>query len=90
MKNLTIAPVLVVEVRSDSTRTKDLINKREAYQRHGVLSYWIIDPDEPSLTAYHLVEDVYRRKAKVRGTERATLDHPFPVTVCPADLVAGQ
>jgi Uma2 family endonuclease len=38
IKNLTLSPILVVEVHSDSTRSKDLINKREAYQRYGVLS----------------------------------------------------
>jgi Uma2 family endonuclease len=90
VKNLTIAPVLVVEVLSDGTRSKDLILKRGIYQRTGVASYWVIDPDRTSLTAYDLVEGAYRRVVEVRGTERATLHLPFTVAVCPADLVAGR
>lgn len=90
VRNLTVAPRLTVEVLSDSTRAMDLINKREAYQRHGVLSYWIIDPDTVTLTAYDLVNGVYRRAAEVQGTRTATLDLPFTVTVCPADLIAGR
>jgi Uma2 family endonuclease len=90
VKNLTVAPVLAVEVLSDSTRAKDLFKKREAYQRYGVLSYWIIDPDAVSLTAYHLVDGVYRRVDEVKDGERVNLELPFSVMVCPADLVAGR
>jgi Uma2 family endonuclease len=88
VKNLTIAPVLVVEVLSDGS--KDLILKRGIYQRTGVASYWVIDPHLTTFTAFDLVEGAYRREVEVRGTESATLHLPFTVTVCPADLVAGR
>jgi Uma2 family endonuclease len=39
-------PMLVVEVLSDSTRGRDLVLKREAYQRWGIPEYWIVDPAE--------------------------------------------
>jgi Uma2 family endonuclease len=90
IKNLTVAPVLVVEVLSDGTRSKDQIFKRELYQRNGVASYWVIDPDRATLTAYDRIDGTYRRAAQVIGTDTATLDLPFAVTVCPADLIAGR
>jgi Uma2 family endonuclease len=90
VKYLAVAPMLAVEVLSAGTRAKDLMFKRELYQRHGVESYWVIDPDRSVFTAYDLVEGTYRREAEVRGTDSATLYLPFTVTVCPADLVAGK
>jgi Uma2 family endonuclease len=90
IKNLTIAPVLVVEVLSEGTRSKDQIFKRELYQRNRVASYWVIDPDQPTLTAYDQIDGTYRRAAQVRGADTATLHVPFTVTVCPADLINGR
>jgi Uma2 family endonuclease len=37
------APLLVVEVLSDTTRTRDLVHKRGFYLRAGVADYWVID-----------------------------------------------
>lgn len=90
VKNLTVAPVLAVEVLSPSTRSKDLIRKRELYQRFAVASYWVVDPDAVSLVAYDLLDGVYRRVAAAKGDEAVTLARPFPIRVCPADLVAGK
>ena len=90
VKNLTIAPVLVVDVLSESTRSKDLILKREMYQRSGVTSYWVLDPIAVSLNAYDLIEGVYRRAGAAHGDEKVSLNLPFTVMVCPADLVAGS
>jgi Uma2 family endonuclease len=89
-KNLTVAPVLAVEVLSIGTRSKDLIFKREMYQSSGVTSYWLIDPDVASLVAYELSEGTYRLTAEVMGGDTAALRLPFPVTICPADLIAGR
>jgi Uma2 family endonuclease len=90
VKNLTVAPVLAVEVLSPSTQSKDLIRKRELYQRFGVASYWVLDPDAVSLVAYDLVDGTYRRVVVAQGDEVVTLERPFTVRVCPADLVAGK
>lgn len=43
-------PVLVAEVLSPSTRREDLLRKTDEYRRAGIDQYWIVDPDEPSLT----------------------------------------
>lgn len=43
-KRLIGAPDLVVEVLSPSTAKFDRQEKYEAYQKHGVGEYWIVDP----------------------------------------------
>jgi Uma2 family endonuclease len=88
-KNLPAAPVLAVEVRSPSTALVDLHLKKAAYERFGVASYWIIDPERPSLTAYELRGGSYAEVAFVEGDQTAALAYPFPVEVCPADLRRG-
>ena len=41
---LDLPPDLVIEVLSPGNRRKDLVTKREDYERHGVGEYWIIEP----------------------------------------------
>ncbi len=48
------APDWVVEVLSPSTAGHDQIKKRELYERHGVLEYWLIHPVDRVLTVYRL------------------------------------
>lgn len=87
-KLLPVAPVLAVEVFSPSSVLNDLNNKKAAYQRLGVRSYWVIDPDEPSLIAFELDDaGVYRRVAEVKGTDAFEARRPFPVRVVPVELL---
>jgi Uma2 family endonuclease len=90
-KNLPAPPVLAVEIRSPSTALIDLNLKRAVYERHGVQSYWLVDPDrdKPTVTALELdAAGRYAEIAHVTGDERYTTSTPFPFTVSPADLVA--
>ena len=80
--------LLVVEVLSDRTMTADRTVKAAKYAQAGVPSYWIVDPDEPSVTALSLAGDVYVEDAVVRGNEPYRAQRPFPVTVVPAQLAA--
>lgn len=51
-----IAPDLVVEVSSPSTRRLDLIHKRGLYEREGVAEYWFVDLDEDHVDVHRLDE----------------------------------
>jgi Uma2 family endonuclease len=43
-------PILIVEVHSPYTGRRDRQQKREYYQDAGVAEYWMIDPEEQTLT----------------------------------------
>lgn len=90
-KRLTDPPVLAVEVLSPSSKLTDRTLKKAFYERLGVRSYWLIDPnpDLPSLTAFLLNGSEYREIALVTGDEPFDATEPFPITVVPADLVCG-
>jgi Uma2 family endonuclease len=51
-KNVQGAPDLVVEVLSASTAHKDLGAKHDLYERHGVLEYWIVDPNADTIAVH--------------------------------------
>ncbi len=83
-----VAPLLLaVEVLSPSTRSKDLLLKRGMYEQSGVASYWIVDPDEPSVTALELLDGCYVEVGRVVGDEVLALDLPYPVRLCPRALL---
>lgn len=84
-------PTLAVEVLSPSSRRIDRLSKLSAYEEAGVASYWLVDPDPeaPSLHALDLVDGRYVEVGCPCGEQVWQAERPFPVTVCPADLVAG-
>lgn len=91
-KNLPVAPLLAVEVRSPSTALIDLNLKKAAYEKYGVPSYWIVDPDPdtPALRVFELDDrGRYVQIADVTGSDAFTAERPFPLTVTPAELAAG-
>jgi len=88
-KRLERPPLLVVEVASRSTRMIDRGSKRLAFQGAGVPTYWLVDPDEPSLTVLRLQDGSYVEEARVAGDEEYRATEPFEVTVVPNRLLAG-
>lgn len=57
---------VLVEVRPDwvceilsTNRRNDLVRKKRVYHRHQVPHYWILDPDEGTLTVYRWAADGY-------------------------------
>ncbi len=83
-------PVLAVEVASPRTRVYDRGRKKDVYEKFGIRSYWIVEPDDerPGLTAFELRRGRYAQVAHVTGGELFEAARPFPVTVVPAALVA--
>ncbi len=45
-------PTLVIEILSNSTRSKDMITKLDTYRLSGVQEYWIVDPKQESIMIY--------------------------------------
>ena len=80
-------PLLAVEVLSPSTRRIDLTLKRARYEAAGCPSYWVIDPDGPSLTAWTLRDGSYTLDVQGQAEDEVVLDAPYPVRVVPARLV---
>jgi Uma2 family endonuclease len=79
--------LLVVEILSRGTRGRDQTTKRRVYEQAGVPSYWLIDPDVPSMTALEQEDGAYVEVAHVEGEGSFTARRPFPVTVSPAALL---
>jgi len=87
-RDLPGAPLLAVEVLSPSTRGIDQVLKLRRYEQAGTPSYWLVDPDTATLTAYELDADGhYQLVAEVTGDGTWTATHPFPVTIRPRDLI---
>lgn len=62
-------PTLVVEILSDSTRTKDMIDKLNTYMLSGVAEYWIVDPKQESIAIYSFANhEIDRFKTYERGS----------------------
>lgn len=83
------APLLVVEVLSTGSRKMDLEIKPAAYATAGVDLYWTFDPRTQHFVARRRRGREYVEIAAASGKERITLDEPFPVEICPAEIIHG-
>ena len=81
------APLLVVEVLSPSSRLRDVGMKLDAYSRAGLQSYWVVDPDEPSLTAFRSIDGRLVEESKVSGDSKFVSHDPVQSTVVPSELI---
>ncbi|OUZ07855.1 hypothetical protein BHE97_15885 [Aeromicrobium sp. PE09-221] len=86
-RDLPGPPLLAIEVLSPTTRRLDLLLKKERLERAGCAFYWVIDPDEPSITAWTLDGGTYRQTARAVGHRRLETTKPFAIGLVPADLV---
>ncbi len=84
--DLPTAPVLAVEILSPSTRRIDLTLKRSRLEAAGCPAYWVVDPLDPSIRVWDLVEAAYVERAHAVGSETVVLDRPFPVAITPSAL----
>lgn len=53
-------PDLIAEVCSPGTAKRDLMEKKNAYEKYGVREYWIVDPGEKRIEVYLLHGGAYR------------------------------
>jgi len=87
-KLLPVAPLLAVEILSPSTALNDLNTKKAVYERLGVPTYWVIDPEVPTLTVFEFGADgLYEQTAVAKGDEVFEGTAPFPVRFSPAELL---
>jgi Uma2 family endonuclease len=85
---LPVAPLLAVEVLSPETELYDRTLKKVFYERIGVRSYWMVDPEVPSLTVLELdAEGWYEQVAEVKGEDSFDATLPFPVRIVPVELL---
>ena len=86
-QDIVRAPCCVVEVLSPSTSRVDLTLKRSRYEAAGCPSYWVVDPDEPALTAWELRDGEYVEVGHASGAEQYTATMPYDVVISPARLL---
>lgn len=88
-RDLPVAPLLAVEVRSPSTGWLDQGRKRTLYEEYGVTSYWLADPSVPSITILELREGRYVEVATAIGDETISVEAPAHLSLKPAVLARG-
>lgn len=77
-------PDWICEILS-TNRRNDLIKKKRVYHRHQVPHYWILDPDEGTLTVYRYTPDAY---LELLIAERGEEVHPEPFEALPLRVSA--
>jgi Uma2 family endonuclease len=76
---ILVRPDWVCEILSTNRRA-DLIRKKRVYHRHQVPHYWIVDPDEGTLTVYRWTPDAY---LEILIAERGEEVHAEPFEALP-------
>ena len=74
-------------ILSPSTRRLELTLKRDLYAEAGTAAYWVLDPQVPSITTWTLRGGTFEQTGYAAAADSLTAYLPFPVTVCPDDLV---
>jgi Uma2 family endonuclease len=79
---------LVIEVTSDdaASRRRDLEIKREEYSRAGIPEYWIVDPQQGTVTVLHLDGETYQEIGVFRPGQSAS-SHALREFSVPVDQV---
>ncbi|MDD4835404.1 MAG: Uma2 family endonuclease [Lutispora sp.] len=81
------APDLIIEILSPSTAKKDLLTKRNLYEKFGVKEYWIADPEHKDLTVFLLQDDGKYSEPKTYRTEEKVTPFLFPDLQIDQELV---
>jgi len=74
-KRYTGIPTLVIEILSESTRSKDMVDKLNTFMLSGVKEYWIIDTRQEVIMIYDFIDNgidvlkAYEKGAAARSIE---------------------
>lgn len=82
----SVAPLLVVEVLSPGSRADDLGSKRVVYEGLAIPSYWIVDPEGPTITVLRLDGGRYAEVTVAGPHDVLSTDVPFPVEIVVSQL----
>lgn len=85
LKAVTTPLALAVEVLSTSSRSVDLVLKRELYEQAGVQCYWVVDPFELSLRSWLLQAGRLVEHPVVLDAS-SDVPAPFPVRFAASEL----
>jgi Uma2 family endonuclease len=75
------APDLIIEIVSPKSSKRDLKDKFEIYQQHGVREYWIVNPNDENVNVFVLDE-----KGKYQLVGMYAEDDKIPVNIFNGDL----
>ncbi|MBM4055895.1 MAG: Uma2 family endonuclease [Planctomycetes bacterium] len=73
-KNIQGAPDIVIEILSEYSVYRDMVQKKRLYARFGVREYWIVIPEEKEIEVHILKECIYPLHATYSKTD--TLESP--------------
>ena len=59
-KNIQSAPNIVIEIISENSVYRDMVQKKRLYARFGVKEYWIVIPEEKEVEVYILKGEAYQ------------------------------
>lgn len=76
-------PDLVVEILSDSTRNKDMIDKLNSYMLSRVKEYWVVDPKQDTIIIYSFENNEIDR---IRAFERGSVARSMVFDGLSADI----
>ena len=69
---------LVAEILSPSTRQRDREIKRRLYDRSGVREYWLVDPEQDTVTIHRRATDgSFPQSARLAAKQLDTLETPL-------------
>jgi Uma2 family endonuclease len=75
------APDLIIEIVSPKNPKRDLKDKFDIYQQHGVREYWIVNPNDENVNVFVLDE-----KGKYQLVGMYAEDDKIPVNIFDGDL----
>ncbi len=75
------APDFIIEIVSPGSSKRDINDKFEIYQEHGVREYWIVNPNDKNIIVFVLDE---KGKYQLKGMYAG--DDKIPVNIFDGDL----